>query len=113
MGSSWPHRPPLPYTLTCCQGGDARLGSLDHSAGTQAVTAGRGAMGEERIWEKSYPAGVRWDAPLDITTLPDLLTTAAERFGSRPALEYRDRKITYGELAAEVDAVASGLIDLG
>jgi long-chain acyl-CoA synthetase len=70
-------------------------------------------MGEERIWEKSYPAGVRWDAPLDITTLPDLLTTAAERFGSRPALEYRDRKITYGELAAEVDAVASGLIDLG
>ncbi|HWB46813.1 MAG TPA: dicarboxylate--CoA ligase PimA [Hyphomicrobiaceae bacterium] len=70
-------------------------------------------MGEERIWEKSYPAGVRWDAPLDITTLPQLLTTAAARFNAKPALEYRDRKITYRELAEEVDAVAAGLIDLG
>ena len=32
---------------------------------------------------------------------------------AKPALEYRDRKISYAELRAGVDAVASGLMDLG
>ena len=32
---------------------------------------------------------------------------------AKPALEYRDRKTTYAELRAGVDAVASGLMDLG
>ena len=29
-------------------------------------------MGEERLWEKSYPPGVRWDAPIEMATLPAL-----------------------------------------
>ncbi len=29
-------------------------------------------MGEERPWEKSYPAGVRWDAPVEMLPLPEL-----------------------------------------
>ena len=27
-------------------------------------------MGEERLWEKSYPPGVRWDAPIEMAPLP-------------------------------------------
>ncbi len=37
-------------------------------------------------WEKSYPPGVRWDAPLERTTLGDLID-GARAFGPRIALE--------------------------
>jgi long-chain acyl-CoA synthetase len=72
-------------------------------------------MGVERPWpwEKSYPPGVRWDAPLALYTLPQMLDASAARWGSKPALEYRDRTTSYADLRAAVDAVASGLMDLG
>jgi long-chain acyl-CoA synthetase len=70
-------------------------------------------MGERRPWEKSYPAGVRWDAPIETATLPALFDAFTGRWADKPALEYRDRPITYAELRAEVDAIASGLIQLG
>ncbi|HJU32059.1 MAG TPA: dicarboxylate--CoA ligase PimA [Hyphomicrobiaceae bacterium] len=70
-------------------------------------------MGEGRPWEKSYPPGVRWDAPIDTATLPAMLDACTARWAEKPALEYRGRTITYAELRAGVDAVASGLMDLG
>jgi long-chain acyl-CoA synthetase len=70
-------------------------------------------MGEERPWERSYPAGVHWDAPIEIVTLPQMFDAFTAKWGPRPALEYRDRTTSYAELRADVDAVASGLMDLG
>ncbi len=72
-------------------------------------------MGEERPWpwERSYPPGVRWDAPLAISTLPQMLDVFTAQWGPKPALEYRDRTTTYAELRTAVDAVAAGLMDLG
>ncbi|HWE20338.1 MAG TPA: dicarboxylate--CoA ligase PimA [Hyphomicrobiaceae bacterium] len=70
-------------------------------------------MGEERPWEQSYPPGVRWDAPLEISTLPAMLDAFIAQWGPKPALEYRDRTTSYAELGGAVDAVASGLMDLG
>ena len=70
-------------------------------------------MGEERPWERSYPPGVRWDAPLEISTLPAMLDAFTAQWGPKPALEYRDRTISYAELRAAVDSLASGLMDLG
>ena len=70
-------------------------------------------MGEPRLWEGSYPAGVRWDTPIETATLPALFDRCTERWAAKPALEYRDRKISYAELRAGVEAVASGLMDLG
>ena len=70
-------------------------------------------MGVQRLWEKSYPAGVRWDAPIETATLPALLDAFTTKWAAKPALEYRDRKTTYAELRAGVEAVASGLMDLG
>jgi long-chain acyl-CoA synthetase len=64
-------------------------------------------------WERSYPAGVRWDAPIEVTTLPALLDDAVARFADRPALDYRERRISYRELGDFVDRTAAGLIDLG
>jgi long-chain acyl-CoA synthetase len=70
-------------------------------------------MAPQRLWEKSYPPGVRWDAPIETATLPALFDRFTERWAAKPALEYRDRKMSYAELRAGVEAVAAGLMDLG
>ena len=64
-------------------------------------------------WEKSYPKGVRWDAPIETTTLGTLLDRAAASYGDRPAFEYRDHFISYRELAAVVDKAAAAFLALG
>ena len=64
-------------------------------------------------WEASYPPGCRWDAALEITTLPALLDRAVARWGERPALEYRGRRVTYAALGALADRMAAGLLGAG
>jgi long-chain acyl-CoA synthetase len=63
--------------------------------------------------EQFYPQGVRWAEPLPRGTLPDLLSAAAVEFGSRPALEFRDRPISYSELEALVETAASAFLRAG
>jgi long-chain acyl-CoA synthetase len=63
--------------------------------------------------EQFYPQGVHWDDPIARGTLPDLLSTAAAEFGSRPALEFRDRPINYSELEALVETAASAFLRAG
>ena len=41
------------------------------------------AMGEERPWEKSYPPGVRWDAPIEMATLPALFDRLHRQVGGQ------------------------------
>ena len=65
------------------------------------------------LGEQFYPQGVRWDDTIARGTLPDLLSAAAAEFGSRPALEFRDRPISYGELEALVEAAASAFLRAG
>jgi long-chain acyl-CoA synthetase len=66
-----------------------------------------------RPGEQFYPEGVRWDDPIARGTLPDLLSTAAAEFGSRPAIEFRDRPISYSELEALVETAASAFLRAG
>jgi long-chain acyl-CoA synthetase len=63
--------------------------------------------------EQFYPQGVRWDDPIPRGTLPDLLSAAAAEFGARPALEFRDRPISYGELETLVETAASAFLRAG
>jgi long-chain acyl-CoA synthetase len=63
--------------------------------------------------EKFYPAGVRWDDPIARGTLPDLLSEAAAEYGARPAIEFRDRPISYAELEAMVEVAASAFLRAG
>ncbi|MEO6843321.1 MAG: dicarboxylate--CoA ligase PimA [Bradyrhizobium sp.] len=63
--------------------------------------------------EQFYPEGVHWNDPIARGTLPDLLSKAAARFGDRPALEFRDRAISYPELAAMVEAAAAAFLRAG
>ncbi|HEV2000067.1 MAG TPA: dicarboxylate--CoA ligase PimA [Xanthobacteraceae bacterium] len=64
-------------------------------------------------WERSYPPGVRWDAPVETGTIPGLLDRAAARFGDLTAIEYFDKHISYRELAALTLRAAAGLSRLG
>ncbi|MBM1171136.1 dicarboxylate--CoA ligase PimA [Microvirga arabica] len=61
-------------------------------------------------WERSYPPGVRWDAPIVPSTLPKLLDEAVAAYGDRPAIEYRDRPISYTEIGRQADAFAAALL---
>jgi long-chain acyl-CoA synthetase len=63
--------------------------------------------------EQFYPEGVRWDDPIARGTLPDLLSKAAVDYGARPAIEYRDRPISYAELEAMVEVAASAFLRAG
>src|SRR2546421_2525943 len=63
--------------------------------------------------EQFYPEGVHWDEPIARGTLPDLLSKAAVEFGARPAIEFRDRPISYAELEGMVEVAASAFLHAG
>jgi long-chain acyl-CoA synthetase len=63
--------------------------------------------------EQFYPEGVRWDEPIARGTLPDLLSAAAAEFGPRPAIEFRDRPISFAELESLVETAASAFLRAG
>src|SRR5260370_1475160 len=63
--------------------------------------------------EQFYPEGVHWDDPIARGTLPDLLSTAAAQYGARPAIEFRDRPISYAELEALVEGAAAAFLRAG
>jgi len=63
--------------------------------------------------EQYYPEGVRWDAPIARGTLPDLLARAAADYGSRPAIEFRDRPISFVQLQDMVDVAAAAFLRAG
>src|SRR5215218_10681022 len=66
-----------------------------------------------RPGEQFYPEGVHWDDPLPSGTLPDLLSAAVAEFGSRPAIEFRDRPISFTELEALVETAAGAFLRAG
>jgi long-chain acyl-CoA synthetase len=64
-------------------------------------------------WLKSYPDGVRWDAPLSTSPVPQLLDDAAARWPDNTALDFMGRKTSYRELLQLVDRAAKGFQQLG
>jgi long-chain acyl-CoA synthetase len=64
-------------------------------------------------WEKQYPPGLAWDAPIAIGTVPGLLAKSVADFANRSAIEFRDRSITYAELGRAVDAMAAAFLRRG
>src|ERR1700730_18585990 len=63
--------------------------------------------------EQFYPEGIRWDDPIARGTLPDLLSKAAGQYAARPAIEFRDRAISFTELEAMVEVAASAFLRAG
>ena len=67
----------------------------------------------DKIWSHSYPKGMRWDAPLNVTPVQAILETAAQRFADRPALHFMGKTTTYAELEALACKAAAGFQKLG
>ena len=63
--------------------------------------------------EQFYPQGVRWDDAIERGTLPDLLSEAAAEYATRPAIEFRDRAISYAELEAMAETAAAAFLRAG
>jgi long-chain acyl-CoA synthetase len=64
-------------------------------------------------WEKSYPAGVRWDVPNVPGTLTSMFDDATARYADRTVIEYRDHTISFAALRQEVDRAAAALMRAG
>ncbi|HML08241.1 MAG TPA: long-chain fatty acid--CoA ligase [Xanthobacteraceae bacterium] len=66
------------------------------------------------VWEKSYPQGVSWGAPLPpAVPLESLLETAAAKWPDRIAIDFYDRTFTFRELHDLAARAAKGLQALG
>jgi long-chain acyl-CoA synthetase len=63
--------------------------------------------------EQFYPDGVHWDDEIAQGTVPGLLAEAAETYGARTVIEFRDRPISYAELEAMVEVAASAFLRAG
>jgi long-chain acyl-CoA synthetase len=63
--------------------------------------------------EQFYPEGVHWDDPIACGTVPGLLSKAAADFGARPAIEFRDRAISFAELEEMAEVAAGAFMRAG
>ncbi|MFG1344243.1 AMP-binding protein [Xanthobacter autotrophicus DSM 431] len=69
--------------------------------------------GERPLWQVHFPDACDWDAPLEVSSLPELLAAGVAARGEAPALDFRGAKISYRHLAREVERLASGLAATG
>lgn len=72
-----------------------------------------GTAGGARPWDRSYPAGLAWDAPLRREPLYLALDRAVADYAAHPCLDFLGRRYSYAEVGALVDRTARGLQDLG
>ena len=64
-------------------------------------------------WPQEFAARYRRDGYWEDITLRELLDASVRLHGAKPALVFRDRRISYDELAAEVDRLAARLHETG
>jgi long-chain acyl-CoA synthetase len=70
-------------------------------------------MATERLWHKSYAAGVPLEIEFEKITMPEVLCRNAKQFPDRPALLYLGKKISFSELESLVNRFARALLNLG
>ena len=79
-------------------------------SGSASIAANVQAEADQRPWLRSYPPGV--PAEIDAAragTVADLFRESVSRYANRPALESFGKQLTYAELGAAANAVASWL----
>jgi long-chain acyl-CoA synthetase len=64
-------------------------------------------------WRRAFPDACDWDSDLEIGTLSDLLTAGCTASGGGPAIAFRDRQLSYPDLAIQADRLAAGLLAMG
>jgi long-chain acyl-CoA synthetase len=66
-----------------------------------------------RLWEKHYPKGVRWDSEIPAGTLPGLIERAARNYGNRTIIDFREREMSFADLASRIDVAAAAFLRAG
>jgi long-chain acyl-CoA synthetase len=79
----------------------------------EAATSAASAKRAPFAWEKHYPPGLAWDAPIRIGTIPALFAKTVAAHANNTAIEFRDRLIGYGELGRAADAMAAAFLKRG
>lgn len=69
--------------------------------------------GRPFAWEKSYPPGLKWDAPVTPFVLTDILDEQEQVRGDSPAIEFRGQEISYTKLSQLAGQLGAGLLHLG
>jgi long-chain acyl-CoA synthetase len=64
-------------------------------------------------WEKYYPKGVRWDSEIPAGTLPGLIERAARNYGNRTIIDFREREMSFADLASRIDVAAAAFLRAG
>ncbi len=64
-------------------------------------------------WEKSYPAGVRWDIEIESRPAYEVLNEAVAAYGPVIAIDFMGKTMTYSDLDGLVDRAAAGFQKLG
>jgi len=64
-------------------------------------------------WLNHYPPSVKWDAPIPVAPVYQMLYDTAAHYGSRPAFDFMDKKWTWSDVARDVDHFAKGLQEQG
>src|SRR4051812_38084389 len=66
-----------------------------------------------KLWEKHYPNGVRWDSEIPAGTLPDLIERSAKQYGNRTIIDFREREMSFADLASRIDVAAAAFLRAG
>jgi len=66
-----------------------------------------------RPWEAHYAPGIDWQSPVREAALTDILAETIARSPDAPAVDFFDKRLTYGQLGALVDKAALGFQKLG
>ncbi|MGE0213098.1 MAG: long-chain fatty acid--CoA ligase [Parvibaculaceae bacterium] len=69
--------------------------------------------GRDHPWVSAYPPSVRWDAELEISSLPAMLDASVRAYGNRTCTDFLGATLTYAEIGGMVDRLAAGLAAAG
>ncbi|PZQ45867.1 MAG: dicarboxylate--CoA ligase PimA [Micavibrio aeruginosavorus] len=65
------------------------------------------------LYRNSYPQGVQWEAHIPVYPVFDMLERTAEHFGDRPAFDFLNFKLSWGEIHDQASRLARALQDRG
>lgn len=65
------------------------------------------------LYTKSYPNGIRWDAHIPVYPVFEMLEQTAKKYGDRPAFDFLNYKLTWGEIHSQANRLARSLQDRG
>lgn len=65
------------------------------------------------LYKNSYPKGIQWDAHIPVYPVFEMLEKTAAQYGDRPAFDFLNYKLTWGEIHSQASRLARALQDRG